>query len=179
VVLDSGYCREVVYWPFPFLIISFISFFVILASEIITKSESRFKEILIASLSVAETMAWVTLTGFFYIKKGEKGPTALAGGAVLMSITLNLAHACMHPRKIVPNSLPSYKQLFSKYKCSTYMVMTVSCLISFKYSLILVSYFWMHPKYSGDYSALNWMQFNKFSFAFMVIPCPLMLLACV
>lgn len=91
---------------------------------------------------------------------------------------INLSHACIHPRKIVPNSLPSYKTLFSKHKCSTYSVQTVSTLVSFKFSLMLVSHFWMHPRYSGDYSALNWMQFNKFAFTFLVLPYPIMMYAC-
>jgi hypothetical protein len=79
---------------------------------------------------------------------------------------------------MVPNSLFSYKQLFSKHKCSTYFLSFISYLVSFKFSLILVSYFWLRPGLKGDYSASNWLTFNKFSFAFLVLPYPMMMVAC-
>lgn len=41
-----------------------------------------------------------------------------------------------------------------------------------------MSYFWLRPRLKGDYSALNWKQFNKFALAFIVLPYPLMMLAC-
>ena len=51
-------------------------------------------------------------------------------------------------------------------------------MISFKFSLILVSYFWLRPRLKGDYSAQNWKQFNKFALSFIVIPYPMMMLSC-
>jgi uncharacterized membrane protein YciS (DUF1049 family) len=178
IVENYGYCREEVYWPFPYVILSFLSFLVILASEILTKTESRFKESFIAFLCIPEIMAWCTLIVFMYFRIGAIGPTALAAFALIIYIMINFVHACVHPRKMVPNSLFSYKQLFSKYKCSTYLLVTVSYIVSFKFSLILVSYFWLRPRLKGDYSASNWLQFNKFSFAFLVLPYPMMMVSC-
>jgi hypothetical protein len=54
----------------------------------------------------------------------------------------------------------------------------VTYLVSFKFSLLLVSYFCMMPRFKGDYSAINWRQFNRFSLSFLVLPFPTMLFAC-
>ena len=51
-------------------------------------------------------------------------------------------------------------------------------MFTFKFSLILVSYFWLRPRFRGDYSALNWKQFNRLSIVFICLPYPLMMLAC-
>lgn len=57
-------------------------------------------------------------------------------------------------------------------------IRALSYLISYKLSLILVSYFFMKPRFKGDYSKLNWKQFNRFSLAFITIPYPIMMFAC-
>lgn len=36
----------------------------------------------------------------------------------------------------------------------------------------------MKPRFKGDYSQLNWKQFNRFSLAFIVLPYPTMMVAC-
>lgn len=109
IVESKGYCREEVYWPFPYVLIGFLSFIIILISEIITKRESRFKEAFIAFLSIPEVFSWITFIVFSYNRVGARGPTALAALALLTYTIVNFAHAIVHPRKIVPNSLFSYK----------------------------------------------------------------------
>jgi hypothetical protein len=175
---DGNICRQVVYWPFPYAIMGVISFVVILISEIVTKQESRFKEAFIAFLSIPEIMAWVNFIVFLYLRIGMELQTPLAIIALACYMIINFVHAIIHPRKMVPNSLFSYKALVTEHKCSTYYHRTVSYLISFKYSLILVSYFWLRPQYKGDYSAMNWIQFNRISIIFLFIPYPLMMASC-
>ena len=52
-------------------------------------------------------------------------------------------------------------------------------MISFKFSLILVSYFFNSPRLRGDYSAMNWKQFNRFSLAFCIFPYACMMASCI
>ena len=79
---------------------------------------------------------------------------------------------------MVPNTLTSYKVLNEEYKCSSYTIRAISYIISFKFSLLLVSYFWMSPRFKGDYSALNWKQFNRFSLSYIIVPAPVMVFSC-
>ncbi len=41
-----------------------------------------------------------------------------------------------------------------------------------------MSYFWLRPPFKGDYSAVNWMTFNKIGLSFICIPYPIMMAAC-
>jgi len=110
VLLQDGVCRELVYWPFPFFAAGFVFFIVILASEIKTKTESRFKEAFIALLSLPEIASWATLVTFFYLRIGFFDiSTYLSAAALLSYIIINIAHAIVHAKSIVPNSLFSYK----------------------------------------------------------------------
>ena len=59
------------------------------------------------------------------------------------------------------------------------MARAIAYLISFKFSLILVSYFFNSPRLKGDYSAMNWKQFNRFSLAFILLPYACMMASCV
>lgn len=145
------------YYPFPFFATGFILFIVILASEIKTKTESRFKEAYIALLAIPEILSWCTLLVLYYFKTGFFGAFTLAAAALFMYAVINFSHAIVHPRKIVPNSHNTYKALCTEYKHSTRFMQVISYLISFKFSLILVSYFWLRPRFKGDYSKLNWM----------------------
>ena len=79
---------------------------------------------------------------------------------------------------MVPNSLYSYKQLLTNYKCGTFVARAISYLVSFKFSLILVSYFFNAPSLKGDYSAMNWKQFNRFSLVFIFLPYAIMMASC-
>jgi len=155
-----------------------VGFILISISECVTKRESRFKEAFIAFLSLPEVGSWICFIAFTMYRVGAIGPTLLAAIALLMYAVINLAHAIIHPRKMVPHTLFSYKTLVNEHKCSTMFFRIVSYLISFKFSLILVSYFWLRPKFKGDYSALNWKQFNRFSLAFIFMPYPMMMFAC-
>jgi len=112
IVESTGACREQVFWPFPFATLGFLSFLVILISEIITKRESRFKEAFIAFLAIPEVMSWCTVITFMYFRMGFIGPTSIAALALLTYMMINFAHAIMHPRQIIPDALVSYKQLF-------------------------------------------------------------------
>ena len=171
-------CRQIVYYPFPFFTAGFIFFIIILASEIKTKTESRFKESFIALLAIPEVLSWCALAVLYYFNTGLLGAFTLAAAALFMYAVINFTHAIVHPRKIVPNSLYSYKALAEDYKHSTLFFRVISYVVSFKFSLILVSYLWLRPRFKGDYSKLNWMQFNKFSLIFIFLPYPTMMCAC-
>lgn len=102
----------------------------------------------------------------------------LAALGLLLYFIINFVHACIHPRKMVKNSLFTYKTLLVNYPCSTFLFRIISYIFSFKFSLILVSWFWLRPRFKGDYSALNWKQFNRLSIVFICLPYPVMMIAC-
>lgn len=106
---SGGGCREIVYWPFPYLCVSVVAFVVILVSEIVTKTRSNFKESFIAFLAVPEFLCWINLIAFMWYRIGTAGPTALAIFASIAYIIINFTHWCYHPREMVPHSLFSYK----------------------------------------------------------------------
>ena len=157
-------------------------------SEIYTKAESRFKEAFIALVSLPEIFAWITYIVFLFAEIGYKSfklqnnflrvPTMLAVLAFGTYCLINFSHALMHPRKMVPNAMPSYQVLVEHHKGTTRFHWAISYLVSFKYSLILVSYMWNQPQYKGDYSAANWIQFNRISFSVVFISYPLMMASC-
>lgn len=181
--------------------LSVFFFILIVLSEIVTKTESRFKECFIALIAIPEIFSWMTyicllfvtlqfnsFTDFMSAKldnwkevllEGEKSiPTMLACLAFITYCLINFSHALVHPRKIVTVPTPSYTVLLEKHKCSTYFHRIISYIISFKYSLILVSYMWNYPIFRADYSAANWTQFNRISFSFLFISYPLMMASC-
>ena len=82
-----------------------IMFFLILISEIVTKTESRFKEAYIALLAWPELGSWLSFLIFHYIEDGYMGSFLFAGIAMVVYVLLNLLHACIHPRKMVPHAL--------------------------------------------------------------------------
>ena len=176
-VVDD-FCREEVTWYFPFLGTALIFFALITISEIVTKRASNFKESLIAFWSIPEVLSWVCVTWFMWHRTGQNPATALASLSCLMYVCINCVHAIIHPRYMVPNTLYSYKQLLTDYKCGTFIARAISYIVSFKFSLILVSYFFGSPRLKGDYSAMNWKQFNRFSLAFCLFPYTFMMIAC-
>jgi hypothetical protein len=176
-LLDTT-CVEIVYWPYPFVFFGIVSFIVILVSEFTTKRESRFKEAFIALLSLLELGSWIAFLVFHYLRQGYGGSFFLAGIATLIYMLINLIHMVIHIRMMVPNSTATYKSLANNFKCSTYSLRIISYLFSFKFSLILVSYLCMNPRLKGDYSALNWKQFNRFSLTFICFCYPTMMFAC-
>ena len=171
-------CREIVLWPFPYLCSGVIAFVVILISEIVTKGESRFKEAFIAALSLPEFLSWANLLAFMWYRVGQVGSTAFCAIAIMLYVMINVAHAIIHPRQMHPNALPTYKELYVKYPCGTCCARFTSYIISFKFSLWLVSWFCLSPRLKGDYSAMNWKQFNRLSIAFILLPYPIMMLGC-
>lgn len=168
---------------------AFIFFVLIAISEIVTKTESKFKESFIALISLPEMGAWLTYFAFLFIEIGYKKvkkenafkddekriATWLAAIGLATYLLVNFTHALIHPRKMVPNSSESYKRLEKTHKWGTKFHQYVSYFVSFKYSLILVSHMWSRPQYSGDYTTMNWKQFNRISFAFLFISYPLMM----
>lgn len=177
-VVDNA-CREEVTWYFPFVGLALAFFILISISEIATKRVSNFKESLIAFWSIPEVLSWGCVIWFMWHRIGQSEATALAALAALMYICINCVHALIHPRYMVPNTLPSYKQLLQEYKCGSSIARGLSYVISFKFSLILVSYFFNSPRLRGDYSAMNWKQFNRFSLAFCIFPYACMMGSCI
>lgn len=106
------------------------------------------------------------------------GSFALGLVALFIYGGLNLTHAYIHPRQMIPNSTQSYKAVNNNYRLSSFLVKTTSYFCSFKFSLLLVSYFCVKPQFKGDYSTLNWKQFNRFSLAYILLPYPIMMTAC-
>lgn len=179
-VIEGGQCREEVVWYFPFVGMAFIFFLLITISEIVTKRASNFKESLIAFWSIPEVLSWGCLIWFMWHRVShESYATSLAVIGAIFYVCLNSVHAVIHPRYMVPNTLYSYKQLLTEYKCGTFIARAISYLISFKFSLILVSYFFNSPRLKGDYSAMNWKQFNRFSLAFILLPYACMMASCI
>jgi len=101
-------CYEVVYWPFPFVFTGIIFFILVCCSECFTKRQSRFKEAIVALVSLPEAAAWGTLFGFYYYKIGPALSTLLAAGAIALYILLNFIHMIVHPRKMIPKTLATY-----------------------------------------------------------------------
>lgn len=97
-------------------------FLLIVISEIVTKAESRFKEAFIALLSLPEILSWVTYIVFLFVTidykkvstqnslldKEKNVPTMLAIVAFGTYCLINFAHALVHPRKIIPNTMETY-----------------------------------------------------------------------
>lgn len=186
---DQNTCYLKVFYPFPWFCLALFFFILIVISEIVTKTESRFKESFIALVSLPEMGAWITYIVFLFVtidyrsyttgnafKDDEKRiPAWLACIGLATYCLINFSHALMHPRRMVPNTSESYKKLSKTHKWGTRFHQWVSYLISFKYSLILVSFMWSRPQYAGDYTAMNWTQFNRISFSFLFISYPLMM----
>ena len=139
-------------------------------------------------MSIPEILSWANFIVFIIYrvsteKKETKFSNALKGEAALailatgIYVIINLVHACVHSRKMVPRSLISYKTLVNEYKCSTWFFRLLSYLFSFKFSLILVSYFFLRPRFKGDYSVVNWKQYNRFALSFF-LPYLFMMAAC-
>lgn len=102
--LENDKCLEIVYWPFPWILLAILWFIVIVCSECKTKGESRLKETFIAMLSFSEFGSWCTFLVFCYFRTGFGYATIGALGATSIYLALNLAHAVIHSIKIVPSS---------------------------------------------------------------------------
>ena len=129
-----------------------------------------------------ELAAWIcfaAMVGWRYRNYPVWDPVFIGACLALILYELvNLVHACIHPRIMVPHTLFSYKTLITNYKCSTFLFRFISYVFTFKFSLILVSYFWMRPRFKGDYSAHNWKTFNRLSISWIILPYPIMMISC-
>jgi len=86
-----------VYYPFPFAIFGIICFMIVTLSEIMTKTGSKFKEALMALLSLAEIGSWITLTVFLYFRLGYLGYSFIGcAAAVVFSFLLNFIFIGIH-----------------------------------------------------------------------------------
>ena len=153
------------------------SFIVIGVSEFCTKYESRFKEAFIAALSIPEILSWLTFLIWHAVEHGFLGSFALGMVALLLYGMINLMHACIHRCRLMPKAPKTYQALRRRYSISTFFFRHISYWVSFKFSLILVSYFCLSGRFKGDYSNLNWKQFHRFSLAWVLFCYPIMMLA--
>jgi len=152
-------CYLKVKYPFPYFWLSVLFFILIAISECVTKTESRFKESFIALISIPEILCWINYIVFLFVKIDYKKysvsnvlldkelavPAFLAVLALFTYFLINFSHALIHPRKMIPNVAESYKVVMEHYKWTTRFHWTISYVVSFKYSLILVSYMWNQP----------------------------------
>ena len=153
----DGICREIVYWPFPYLITGILCFFIVAISECATGGIAHFKETFIAFLSIPEFLSWINLTVFIWWFRAKlEGVLLGCIIACLLYMLINFIHSIIHPRKMVPRTLYSYKQLVNEYSASTWFFRLISYTISFKFSMILLSYFFNCKMFRGDYSVTNW-----------------------
>ena len=157
-----------------------------------TNGESRFKESYIALVSLPEIGAWITFVimvffrtirntdgTFSFTFNALNGTFALGAVAILLYMIVNFVHMIVHPRRMVPNSFQTYKIILKNYRCSSYFYLFIAYAFTFKFSLISVSWFFVKPSLCGDYSAHNWKVFNRLSIAFVCLPYPLMMIACI
>jgi len=115
---------------------------------------------------------------FICFRTGFISAAALALIALITHYILTWAHMLVHIKVMIPNSPYEYKMLMIEHKKSTRIHRFVSYLVTFKFSLMLVSHFCNLKKYSGEYSAINYRNFGRFALAFIFISCPMMLCSC-
>ena len=176
---NNTYCVEIVYWPFPFIFLSLILFFIVLCSECRTKGVSRFKEMLVALVSFCELGSWITFTIFSIFRTQFLSYSSLGGQiAIGLYLIINIVFAVIHSTKMLREASETYNTLATQYKHSTNCLRCMSYTMTFKFSLVLVSYFCLKPKLMGDWSPSNSCNFNSFMLAFILVPYPLMMATC-
>jgi hypothetical protein len=106
---ELGFCREIVRWPFPYVITGILSFFIVACSEIKTGGVSHFKESFIAFLSIPEFFSWLNFTFFIWYFNKQEGVLLGCVIACGLYMLINFIHFIIHPRKMVPRTLYSYK----------------------------------------------------------------------
>mmetsp|Transcript_62324 Transcript_62324/g.86082 ORF Transcript_62324/g.86082 Transcript_62324/m.86082 type:complete len:284 (+) Transcript_62324:154-1005(+) len=108
VVPDTGTCREVIMWPFPFACAAVFSLLVVIISEALTRGESRFKEAAVALISLPEFFSWCVFAIFLTHRIGPKGTSASAIFACFVYGVLNMTHMLLHRKQIIKESMNSY-----------------------------------------------------------------------
>ena len=79
----------------------------------------------------------------------------------------------MHIKKIIPGSSTTYQKILTRYRYNSFTVRLVSYTISFKFSLLLLSYFYLKREYRGDYGPTQIWYFNLISLIFIAVCVPL------
>ena len=176
--LNGNECVEIVNWIFPFLIIGGVQFMLAAVSEICTKTKSKFKETWIAFLAFPELFSWITFLVFHRARLGFTSTWIIGFLAIVFYVMINWLHMCFHYWSIKPNAEVTYRNLVRKYYCTSCLVRLVSNTITYKFSIILVSYFCMSKRFRGDYSEKSWRTYNRFHLLFLTVPVPIMLFAC-
>ena len=172
-------CIEEVFYPFPWLLIAIVWFVIILVSEISTKGVSKFKEAYIAMLSISEFGSWVTFIALCVHRQGFKPAAIIALAALGCSLCLNAAHAFLHVKKIVPQASAAYQKVLTKYRYNSVFVRLVSYTVSFKFSLLLLSFFYLRREYRGEYGKTQMWYFNLISLVFICLCVPLICTGCI
>lgn len=79
-----------------------------MVSECKTQGESKFKEAFTAVLSLSEAGSWVTFCLFSAYRTKFGNVSIAAVIAILCYIGVNVSHAVVHTRKIIPMAPKSY-----------------------------------------------------------------------
>lgn len=108
-------------------------------------------------LAVSELGSWLSFLIFHLKSHGYGGSFAIGILAIVFYAILNILHAFVFNRSILPKSLHTYKAIHSNFRRLTKLVMWASLWVSFRISLILVSSFCMLAPFKGDYSGHNWL----------------------
>jgi len=178
--LDGGKkrCVELVFWPFPWVLFAAICFCITAVSECRTKGVSKFKETMIAMLGLAEVGSWLTFLIFSAHRQGFRYPAIGCVIAIIFYGILNTVHAFIHTRKMIPETPKSYKQIMTNFKTTSLIIRLISYTVSFKFSMILISYFLLRPRLKGDYDGKQDLQFNIFILVFLLTAFPMIISAC-
>lgn len=131
-----------------------------------------------ALLSLAELGSWITLTVFLYFRLGYLGYSFIGCAAsVVFTLLINLVFIGIHQKLIIPNSLVSYKRVLEEHKLTSYIILALSYSVSYRFSLLSVSYLFKKSTFSGDFSQLNQRHFNRLSLVYVLISYPLMMIS--
>jgi len=177
--MTKGTCKAIYGWPFPYLISAGVLTILTAMSECATVGRSHFKITLVALLSVPEFLSWIHLTVKLNGLLGLTTPTILSLTASIIYFVINIVHSILHPRNMIREAPFSYKNLVIRYACSTWFFRLVSYVLTYKFSLILLSHLFDQNCCKGDYSSKNWGTFNRLTLVWLLLAYPLQLVGCI
>jgi hypothetical protein len=154
-------CYLEIFWVFPFLGAAVVAFLVVLVADC-CRPATNFLHSLLFFLAWLEVATWGFLGYLWWIGEVE-GDRSLSLVALFTQGLLNLVFMPVHLRLIVPTASDEYKQIMNQYKCSSYLLNGFAYILNFKMSVFLVSQFASMPRYSGTFTADNWLKFNIFA----------------
>lgn len=96
-------------------------------------------------LSLAEVGSWFTFLIFAAHRRGVDYPAVGMILAIIVYLGLNITHAVLHSKKMIANTPKEYKKLILEYKAFSWTIRIISYSVSFKFSLLLLSYLFMRP----------------------------------